>query len=175
LSGGERPSVAIARAVHFGGVLILDEPTSAVGVKPAGVVLRYIVQARDHGLGVIFITRNPHHAYPIGDRFAVLKRGRSHGEFAKADLTHDDLVRPMSGGAELDELSDEMERPSVGEDIAVPLAERQLLTAELQLPDAESLQLEPERRTAPSVGAGVGSASATPLRHPARRVRRAPQ
>ena len=78
LSGGERQCVAIARAVYFGAkVLILDEPTAALGVKQAGVVLRYIVQARERGLGVIFITHNPHHAYPVGDRFLLLKRGRS--------------------------------------------------------------------------------------------------
>ena len=67
LSGGERQSVAIARAVHFGArVLILDEPTSALGVKQAGVVLRYVAQARDRGVGVVLITHNPHHAFPVG-------------------------------------------------------------------------------------------------------------
>jgi simple sugar transport system ATP-binding protein len=112
LSGGERQSVAIARAIHFGArLLILDEPTSALGVKQAGVVLRRIVQARELGLGVIFITHNPHHAYPVGDRFVVLKRGRSLGSYAKADLDRDELVRLMAGGAELDELSHEFERP----------------------------------------------------------------
>ena len=76
LSGGERQCVAIARAVYFGAkVLILDEPTAALGVKQSGVVLKYIVQARERGLGVIFITHNPHHAYPVGDRFLLLKRG----------------------------------------------------------------------------------------------------
>ena len=85
LSGGERQSVAIARAVYFGAkVLILDEPTAALGVKQSGVVLKYIVAARDRGLGVIFITHNPHHAYPVGDRFLILKRGQSLGNFAKA-------------------------------------------------------------------------------------------
>src|SRR5262249_17731655 len=79
-SGGERESVAIARAVHFGArVLILDEPTSALGVKQAGVVLRYILQARDRGVAVIFITHNPHHAYPVADRFVILNRGQSLG------------------------------------------------------------------------------------------------
>ena len=82
LSGGERQAVAIARAVYFGAkVLILDEPTSALGVKQSGVVLRYVVQARERGLGVIFITHNPHHAYPVGDRFVMLNRGRLLGDW----------------------------------------------------------------------------------------------
>ena len=113
LSGGERQSVAIARAVHFGArVLILDEPTSALGVKQAGVVLRYVAQARDRGVGVVLITHNPHHAYPVGNRFLVLNRGRSLGEFAKADISRDELTRLMAGGAELDALAHELERPA---------------------------------------------------------------
>ena len=110
LSGGERQSVAIARAVYFGAkVLILDEPTAALGVKQSGVVLRYIVAARDRGLGVIFITHNPHHAYPVGDRFLILKRGQSLGNFAKDEITRDELVQLMAGGAELEALSHEIE------------------------------------------------------------------
>jgi len=110
LSGGERQSVAIARAVYFGAkVLILDEPTSALGVKQSGVVLKYILAARDRGLGVIFITHNPHHAYPVGDRFIILNRGRSMGNFAKAELPRDELVKMMAGGAELDQLTHELE------------------------------------------------------------------
>jgi simple sugar transport system ATP-binding protein len=111
LSGGERQSVAIARAVHFGArILILDEPTSALGVKQAGVVLRRVAQAREKGLGVVFITHNPHHAYPVGDRFVVLNRGRLLGDYAKAEIGRDELVRLMSGGAELDALGHELER-----------------------------------------------------------------
>jgi simple sugar transport system ATP-binding protein len=110
LSGGERQSVAIARAVYFGArVLILDEPTSALGVKQAGVVLRYIVQARDRGVAVIFITHNPHHAYPVGDRFVILNRGRSLGTYAKKELDRQELVRLMAGGRELAELEHELE------------------------------------------------------------------
>ncbi|WP_336206573.1 ATP-binding cassette domain-containing protein [Nonomuraea sp. LPB2021202275-12-8] len=111
LSGGERQSVAIARAVYFGArVLILDEPTSALGVKQAGVVLRYIARARDRGLGVVFITHNPHHAYPVGDRFLLLNRGTSLGEYAKADISREKLTSLMAGDAELEELAHELER-----------------------------------------------------------------
>ena len=87
LSGGERQAVAIARAVYFGArVLILDEPTSALGVKQSGVVLRYVAQARDRGVAVIFITHNPHHAYPVGDRFVILNRGQSLGTYEKSEI-----------------------------------------------------------------------------------------
>jgi simple sugar transport system ATP-binding protein len=111
LSGGERQAVAIARAIYFGArVLILDEPTSALGVKQAGVVLRYVVQARDRGVGVIFITHNPHHAFPVGDHFVLLNRGRVLGDHRKGEITRDELVREMAGGAELDELTHELER-----------------------------------------------------------------
>jgi simple sugar transport system ATP-binding protein len=110
LSGGERQSVAIARAVYFGArVLILDEPTSALGVKQAGVVLKYILQARDRGVAVIFITHNPHHAYPVGDRFVVLNRGQSLGNFPKREVDRQELVRLMAGGRELAELEHELE------------------------------------------------------------------
>jgi len=110
LSGGERQCVAIARAVHFGAkVLILDEPTAALGVKQAGVVLKYIIQARERGLGVIFITHNPHHAYPVGDRFLLLNRGRSIGYYKKEQVTLEELTGLMAGGSELEQLSHELE------------------------------------------------------------------
>jgi simple sugar transport system ATP-binding protein len=111
LSGGERQAVAIARAIYFGArVLILDEPTSALGVKQAGIVLRYILQARDRGVGVIFITHNPHHAFPVGDHFILLNRGRVIGDYEKGKVTREELVRQMAGGAELEELTHELER-----------------------------------------------------------------
>jgi simple sugar transport system ATP-binding protein len=110
LSGGELQSVAIARAVYFGAkALILDEPTSALGVRQSGMVLKYIVAARNAGLGVIFITHNPHHAYPVGDRFLILKRGRSLGNYPKAEINRDELTKLMAGGDELEELAHEIE------------------------------------------------------------------
>lgn len=109
LSGGERQSVAIARAVYFGAkTLILDEPTAALGVKQAGTVLRYVAQARARGLAVIFISHNPHHAYAVGDRFTILKRGRTFGTFTKEELSREEMVRMMSGADELDALSHEL-------------------------------------------------------------------
>ena len=110
LSGGERQAVAIARAVYFGArVLILDEPTSALGVKEAAVVLKYIVQAKTKGIGVIFITHNVHHAWAVGDTFTVLNRGTSYGTFKKAEISRERLLQMMAGGEELEELSVELE------------------------------------------------------------------
>jgi simple sugar transport system ATP-binding protein len=111
LSGGERQCVAIARAVYFGArVLILDEPTAALGVRQSGVVLKYVAKARDRGLGVIFISHNPHHAYPVGDRFMLLRRGRSMGNFPKAEMPLEELIQMMAGGTELEQLSHELAR-----------------------------------------------------------------
>jgi simple sugar transport system ATP-binding protein len=116
LSGGERQSIAIARAVYFGArVLILDEPTSALGVKQAGIVLRYIAQARSRGCGVILVTHNPHHAWLIGDRFTILNRGRSQGTFSKDQISREELIQRMAGGRELEELTHELGELSRGE------------------------------------------------------------
>ncbi|MFI8346903.1 ATP-binding cassette domain-containing protein [Streptomyces sp. NPDC085596] len=109
LSGGQRQCVAIARAVHFGArVLILDEPTAALGVKQSGVVLKYIAAARDRGLGVIFITHNPHHAYMVGDHFTVLRLGTLELSAARGDITLEDLTDHMAGGTELTALKHEL-------------------------------------------------------------------
>jgi simple sugar transport system ATP-binding protein len=72
-------------------------------------VLRLIVKARARGLGVIFITHNVHHAYPIGDRFTLLNRGRSYGTFAKSEVTREEVVSMMAGGEELEALGHELE------------------------------------------------------------------
>ncbi|MFI6285187.1 ATP-binding cassette domain-containing protein [Streptomyces sp. NPDC051018] len=113
LSGGERQCVAIARAVYFGAkVLVLDEPTAALGVKQSGVVLKYVAAARDAGLGVVLITHNPHHAYMVGDRFVLLKRGTMSGSHTKDSVTLDELTRQMAGGSDLDDLRHELSRPA---------------------------------------------------------------
>jgi simple sugar transport system ATP-binding protein len=127
LSGGERQCVAIARAVYFGAkVLILDEPTAALGVKQSGVVLKYIIQARERGLGVIFITHNPHHAYPVGDRFLLLNRGRSIGYYEKSQITRDELTGLMAGGAELEQLSHEIEGAGAAAAAAAQMLEEEV-------------------------------------------------
>lgn len=109
LSGGQRQCVAIARAVYFGArVLILDEPTAALGVKQSGVVLKYIAAAREKGLGVIFITHNPHHAYMVGDHFSVLRLGTVELSASRSDVSLEELTNHMAGGAELASLKHEL-------------------------------------------------------------------
>jgi simple sugar transport system ATP-binding protein len=98
LSGGERQSIAIARAIHRGArTLILDEPTAALGVKQAEIVLRNIAQARERGVAVVFVTHNPQHAYTVGDRFVVLQHGRVIGSHARSDVNAARLTEWMSG------------------------------------------------------------------------------
>src|ERR1700752_877183 len=108
MSGGEKQCLAIARAIHFGArVLILDEPTAALGVKQSFNVLRLIHTARAKGISVIFITHNVHHAYPIGDSFTLLNRGKSMGTYTKETITKDEVLDMMAGGAERQKMTGE--------------------------------------------------------------------
>ncbi|MGQ2907634.1 MAG: ATP-binding cassette domain-containing protein [Aliihoeflea sp.] len=105
LSGGERQTVAIARAVHFGAkVLILDEPTSALGVRQTSNVLATIDRVRKQGIGVVFITHNVRHAMAVGNRFTVLNRGKTLGTAARGEISAEDLQDLMAGGQEMAEL-----------------------------------------------------------------------
>ncbi|HUG61659.1 MAG TPA: ATP-binding cassette domain-containing protein [Methylomirabilota bacterium] len=102
LSGGERQTVAIARAVYFGAkVLILDEPTSALGVRQTANVLSTIDKVRKRGIAVVFITHNVRHAMAVGDRFTVLNRGATLGTARRGEITPEALQDMMAGGAEL--------------------------------------------------------------------------
>jgi simple sugar transport system ATP-binding protein len=105
LSGGERQCVAISRAVYFGAkVLILDEPTSALGVRQTSMVLKYVNMVRNKGLGVVFITHNVRHAMAVGDKFTVLNRGKTLGTAKKGEITPEELQNLMAGGQELADL-----------------------------------------------------------------------
>lgn len=109
LSGGERQSLAIARAVHFGArVLILDEPTAALGVKEAAHVMRIVLQAKRRGLAVIFITHNVIHALTVGDHFAVLIKGAKAADFRKGERTREAITDLMAGGEAMAELEAEI-------------------------------------------------------------------
>jgi simple sugar transport system ATP-binding protein len=105
LSGGERQSLAIARAVHFGArVLILDEPTAALGVKQATHVLRIVNEAKRRGLAVIFITHQVMHAMAVGDHFAVLIRGAIAADFRKGEKSREEITDLMAGGETMADL-----------------------------------------------------------------------
>jgi simple sugar transport system ATP-binding protein len=109
MSGGQRQSLAIARAVYFGArALILDEPTSALGVAQTSMVLRYIEQLRQQGIGIIFISHNVHHALAVGDRFTVLNHGQTIGTYGRGAIEMDELQKLMAGGRTWKELSLEL-------------------------------------------------------------------
>ena len=105
MSGGERQALAIGRAVHFGArLLVLDEPTAALGVRESATVLKLIEKVRSRGVAVLFITHNTYHAYASGDRFMVLRRGEMLASFAKGEKTIGEIIELMAGGAELQSL-----------------------------------------------------------------------
>ena len=109
LSGGERQACAIARAVYFGAnVLILDEPTAALGVKEAAHVLRIIMQAKLKGIAVVLVTHNVSHALTVGDHFAVLIRGEKADDFKKGERTREQITDLMAGGEAMAELENEL-------------------------------------------------------------------
>jgi simple sugar transport system ATP-binding protein len=121
LSGGERQALAIGRAVYFGAnILILDEPTAALGVKEAAHVLRIIMQARQKGVAVILVTHNVTHAMTVGDHFAVLIRGALAADFRKGERTREEITDLMAGGEAMAELEAELEAYQVAHHGHVP-------------------------------------------------------
>jgi simple sugar transport system ATP-binding protein len=110
LSGGERQALAIARAVYFGAkLLILDEPTAALGVKEAAHVLRIIMQARQKGIAVVLVTHHVTHARTVGDHFAVLIHGAVADDFRKGERSREEITDLMAGGEAMAELEAEIE------------------------------------------------------------------
>ena len=110
LSGGERQVLAISRAMYFGArVLILDEPTSALGVKEASIVLRFMRQARAEGVGIVFITHNARHAMAVGDDFVVLIQGRVAAEFRRGEKNREEVLNLMAGGEQMTALEEDLE------------------------------------------------------------------
>ena len=111
LSGGERQALAIGRAIHFGArVLVLDEPTAALGVRESATVLRLIETVRAKGVAVLLITHNAYHAYSAGDRFTIMRRGETLASFSKGERGIGDVIELMAGGAELKSLLTRGER-----------------------------------------------------------------
>jgi len=105
LSGGERQVIAIARAMYFGArVLILDEPTSALGVKEAAKVLSLVKSARADGIGIVFITHNARHAMLVGDDFVVLNQGRMSATFKRGEKTREEVLNLMAGGEQMQQI-----------------------------------------------------------------------
>jgi len=106
LQAGERQSLAIARAMHFGArALVIDEPTAPMTVAQNRLVLQSVVTARAQGMAVVFVTHNPRYAHLVGDRFLLLARGQVAGNLTRDDVDADDLTRLMAGGEELSSLT----------------------------------------------------------------------
>ncbi len=101
MSGGQRQAVACARAIAFGKrTVILDEPTSALGAREAGNVLRLIRDAADDGVSVILVSHNMEHVMEVADRAVVLRQGRYVGEEQPSRETHEKIVGMIVGGDE---------------------------------------------------------------------------
>jgi simple sugar transport system ATP-binding protein len=99
LSGGQRQSVAIARAVHEGGrLMILDEPTAALGVQEATKVLKIIQDLRHRGIATLVVSHNLEHVFHLADRIVVLRGGRLVGSRRKSETTHSEIVHMIVGG-----------------------------------------------------------------------------
>ncbi|MEX5719654.1 ATP-binding cassette domain-containing protein [Geodermatophilus maliterrae] len=118
MRAGERQSLAIARALHFGArALVLDEPTAPMTIAQQTLVGQAVLRARAEGLAVVLVTHNPRYAHLVGDRYLLLARGQVAGDLTRADVDADDLTRLMAGGEELTALTTRLHElhPELGE------------------------------------------------------------
>jgi ABC-type sugar transport system ATPase subunit len=124
-------------------------------------VLRYILQAKQRGIGVIFITHNPHHAYPVGDHFVILRRGQVFGDFAKEDLGLEQLVQMMAGGEELQNLAHELERAAGKDEAGDELARAaEALEAEARAAEVPGVEVAEPPAVSEAEVAGADAAAA---------------
>ena len=115
LQAGERQSLAIARARHFGArALVVDEPTAPLTVGQQTLLLQAIVAARSQGLAVLLVTNNPRYAHLVGDRFLLLAHGQVAGTLTREDVDAADLMRLMAGGEEFSALTVGADRAAFG-------------------------------------------------------------
>jgi fructose transport system ATP-binding protein len=98
LSGGQRQSVAVARAISWGHkLLIMDEPTAALGVRESSGVLDLIRRVRDRGIAIVLVSHNMPHVFELTDRIFVLRRGRQAGHLFTRDATMNEVVTLITG------------------------------------------------------------------------------
>jgi D-xylose transport system ATP-binding protein len=107
LSGGQRQSVAIARAVHFNArILIMDEPTAALGPAETAQVRTLIKQLKDDGIGIFLISHDIHDVFDLSDRISVMLHGKLVGTVRKADVTTDEVLAMIIMGKLPSEVSE---------------------------------------------------------------------
>lgn len=98
LSGGQRQAVAIARAVHAGGqLMIMDEPTAALGLQEAQKVLKVVEMLKSQGRALVIVSHNLEHVFALADRIVVLRGGRIVGSRRRSETTHSEIVHMIVG------------------------------------------------------------------------------
>lgn len=105
LSGGQRQSVAIARAVYFEArILIMDEPTAALGVEETAMVANLIKQLKSEGIGIFLISHDIHDVFELSDRLTVMKNGKLVGDVRTSDVTQDEVLAMIISGRKPDSI-----------------------------------------------------------------------
>jgi simple sugar transport system ATP-binding protein len=100
LSGGERQSIAIGRAFYFGAkILLLDEPLAALSIKESRKVHDMILQIRDAGATIVYISHNVYHVYPIAERFVLLDKGKKLAEVTRDDVSPEEIMEAIATGS----------------------------------------------------------------------------